>query len=136
MNSPLDILLVDDSESDVKLFILAHRANKSTATIMVARDGQEALDSLIQSETLPQLVLLDINMPRVNGFDVLEQLRADERTRLLPVIIFSSSHQKGDVERAHRLGANACLTKPMGFYNLCQFLANLERDWIRTNFTK
>jgi len=133
-----DILLVDDSESDIDLFLIAHEENKSGAIVRVARDGVEAVNLLLGGndacgeamEGLPRLVLLDLNMPRLNGFEVLARLRADERTRLLPVVIFSSSDQKSDEREARRLGANGYVCKPAGFEKLRAVLAQLERDWL------
>lgn len=133
-----DILLVDDSETDVDLFLIAHEQNKSAAVVTVARDGVEAVDVLLGNKSesggakqaLPRLVLLDLNMPRLNGFEVLERLRADERTRQLPVVIFSSSDQRSDEREAQRLGANGYVRKPAGFENLRATLAKLERDWL------
>ena len=133
-----DILLVEDSQSDVDLFMLAHQMNESAATIRVARDGIEAVEVLLGGEhrprsaqdTLPRLVLLDLNMPRLNGFEVLERLRADERTRQLPVVIFSASDQRSDRLEAERLGANGYVRKPVEFEHLCETLAQFERDWL------
>jgi len=121
--------------------MLAHKMNKSAATVGVARDGVEALKLLLGGENrsgdapdaLPWLVLLDLNMPRLNGFEVLERLRADERTRLLPVVIFSASDEWSDEREAHRLGANGYVRKPMGFENLRAILAELERHWLRVD---
>ena len=137
-NSTPDILLVEDSRSDVELFMLAHQVNGSAATIRVARDGMEAVEVLLGGEgrpgdaqdALPRLVLLDLNMPRLNGFEVLERLRADERTRQLPVVIFSGSDQRSDMLEAERLGANGYVRKPVNFENLCATLAQFERDWL------
>lgn len=133
-----DILLVEDSRSDVDLFMLAHQMNGSAATIGVARDGMEAVEVLLGGEgrsgyaqdALPRLVLLDLNMPRLNGFEVLERLRADERTRQLPVVIFSGSDQRSDMLEAERLGANGYVRKPVDFESLCATLAQFERDWL------
>ena len=137
-NSALDILLVEDSQSDVELFMLAHQSNKSSASVKVARDGVEAVEFLLGGENqpkdaqdpLPRLVLLDLNMPRLNGFEVLARLRADERTRRLPVVIFSSSDQGADELEAQRLGANGYVRKPAQFKDLCTTLAQFERDWL------
>lgn len=82
-------------------------------------------------ESLPRLVLLDLNMPRLNGFEVLDRLRADERTRRLPVVILSASDERSDALQAHRLGANGYLRKPARFENLRAVLAELERDWLK-----
>ncbi|MES2353621.1 MAG: response regulator [Pseudomonadota bacterium] len=137
MSAP-DILLVEDSQSDIELFMFAHQRNKSTAVIRIVRDGVEALDLLLGNENrtedvlaiLPRLVLLDLNMPRLTGFDVLERLRTDERTRRLPIVIFSSSDQSADKLEAHRLGANDYVRKPAQFKDLCAILAQFEHDWL------
>jgi CheY-like chemotaxis protein len=138
-NDVLDILLVEDSLSDVDLFMLAHRMNKSVATIRVARDGVEAVDFLLGEESrpanardaLPRLVLLDLNMPRMNGFEVLGRLRADERTRMLPVVVFSSSDEASDEQESRRLGANGYVRKPNEFPELCKTLTRLEGRWLK-----
>ena len=133
-----DILLVEDNQSDVELFMLAVLRNKSALTVRVARDGVEVIDLLLGNEnitedtqnTLPRLVLLDLNMPRLNAFEVLKRLHADERTRHLPVVIFSSSDQSSDELEAQRLGANGYVRKPLEFKGLCAMLAQFERDWL------
>lgn len=136
-----DILLAEDSPTMAELFVYALEANKSKATIQVVSDGVEALNFLLggvtQSEsihnTLPRLVLLDLHMPRLGGFEVLERLRADERTRFLPVVILSSSGQESDKHEAYRLGANDYIKKPMGFKESCITIAQIERDWLRAD---
>jgi prepilin-type N-terminal cleavage/methylation domain-containing protein len=139
-----DILLVEDNPTDADLVMIAHRLNKSAYTIQVVRDGVAALDFLLGGGTgsegaqlpLPRLVLLDLHLPRLNGFEVLERLRADERTRLLPVIIFSSSEQESDVGKSHRLGANGYLRKPSNFQTLREILTQIERDWLKADHSE
>lgn len=134
-----DILLVEDSPTSVELFVFALEFNQSSTTLQVARDGVEALDILLgaaaESESarcvLPRLVLLDLHMPRIGGLEVLARLRADERTRRLPVVIYSSSYQESDQREAFRLGADGYLQKPVGFADSCALIAQLERDWLR-----
>ncbi len=134
-----DILLVEDSESDIDLFMIAHQQNNSSSIVSVARDGVEAVNVLLGGEgamgegmaALPRLVLLDLSMPRLNGFEVLARLRADERTRHLPVVIFSSSDEKSDEREARRLGANGYIRKPTGFEKLRAVVAQIERDWLK-----
>jgi two-component system response regulator len=126
-----DILLVEDNEFEVILFLRAHRMNGSATKVEVARDGVEALEMLFDGNpVLPRLVLLDLNMPRVDGFEVLERLRADPRTRDLPVVIFSGSDEESDKVKADRLGASAYVRKPIGFAKLQATLAEIERDWL------
>jgi CheY-like chemotaxis protein len=120
---------------------LAHQLNQSDANIEVVRDGVEALELLLGSESrprgaqdaLPRLILLDLNMPRLNGFEVLERLRADDRTRLLPVVVFSASNESSDEREAHRLGASGYVRKPASFEKLRATLAQLEREWLSAN---
>ena len=142
MSTPApDILLVEDNPDDAELVIIAHRLNNSPYTIKVVRNGVEAVDFLLGGSTgpesarhtLPRLVLLDLNLPLLDGFEVLERLRADERTRLLPVVIFSSSEQESDVRESHRLGANGYLRKPPNFDLLRETLIQLERDWMKAD---
>jgi CheY-like chemotaxis protein len=134
-----DILLAEDSLTTAELFLFALAANKSSATIRVARDGVEVLEFLFCNEvtstdiprTMPRLLLLDIHMPRLGGFKVLERLRADERTRRLPVVMMSSSDLETDKREAYRLGANDYVQKPMGFTETCETVSRLERDWLK-----
>jgi two-component system response regulator len=135
-----DILLVEDSPTSAELFVFALEANQSEATIQIVRDGVEALAFLLGDapsgsarKPLPRLVLLDLYMPRLNGFEVLERLRADEHTRLLPVVILSSSDDESVKREAYRLGANGCVSKPTGFKNSCEIIAQLERDWLKAD---
>ena len=138
--SPLtpDILLVEDSRTAAELFVLALEANKSDLVLHVVRDGAEALALLLggvhvsglAEAPLPRLLLLDLHMPGLNGFEVLERLRAHERTRLLPVVVFSASDAEAHKDRAMRCGATAYLDKPIGFRAACDVIADLERKWL------
>jgi len=126
------ILVVEDNPNDAELVTMAHAFNKSVSTLRIVRDGIEALDILLgEGGGLPQLVLLDLHSARLSGYVVLERLRADERTRLLPVVVFSSSAEEPEIRESMRLGASAYLQKPAGFMNLCETLAQLERDWVK-----
>jgi CheY-like chemotaxis protein len=133
-----DILLVEDSSTTAELFVFALKANKSGATIQIARDGVDALDMLLGDATrsgsvpLPRLLLLDLHMPRLDGFEVLERLRADERTRLLPVVVYTSCDLESDRLEALRRGANGYVHKPVGFKDACAAIAQIERDWLMT----
>ncbi|MBW8831802.1 MAG: response regulator [Burkholderiales bacterium] len=137
--SALDVLLVEDSPTTAELFVFSLKSIKSAATIHVVRDGVEALDLLLGGATedesalhvLPRLVLLDLHMPRVNGFEVLQHLRANERTRRLPVVVYSSSDQESDRREVFRLGADGYIRKPAGYKDFRETVAQLERDWLR-----
>src|SRR5438552_1145071 len=116
----IEMLLVDDNESDVELTVHALRRNKLANRIQVAEDGKEALDYIFCrgahqgrsiSET-PRVVLLDLKLPKVEGLEVLRAIRADERTRALPVVILTSSKEQKDLIEGYRLGVNAYIQKP------------------------
>lgn len=135
-----DILLAEDSPTTAELFVYAFEAIASGVSIQTVRDGVEVLDFLFGNTTqaegigaLPRLVLLDLHMPRLGGLEVLERLRADERTRLLPVVILSSSDQESDEHEAYRLGANGYIKKPKGFKESCAVIAQIECDWLKTD---
>lgn len=141
MNTPPpDILLAEDSPTTAELFVYAFEANRPEVTIQVVRDGVEVLEFLFggaaqpegQGSPLPRLILLDLHMPRLGGFEVLQRLRADERTRGLPVVILSSSEQESDAHEACRLGANGYIKKPRGFKESCAVIARIEHDWLKT----
>lgn len=131
-----DILLIEDSPTNAELFAMALKINKSKATARIAHDGTEALDLLLGAApcggtcALPRLVILDIHLPRLDGFQVLDRLRADERTRLLPVIVYSSSDMDLDRREAFRRGANGYVRKPMGFKDACEAIARIEHLWL------
>jgi signal transduction histidine kinase len=137
-NDAPDILLVDDS-ANAELFALALKANGSAATIRIVHDGITALNLLLDSKeapgnisvSLPRLLLLDLHMPGFNGLDVLDHLRADERTQELPVLVFSSSEWESDKSDALRHGANAYVVKPVEFKHICALIAQIERDWLK-----
>jgi len=136
-----DILLVDDNRANVKQFQLALTANRSTAVVDIARDGDEALALLLGSSPtqptrlprLPRLVLLDLHMPRFGGLDVLKRLRAHPHTRSLPVIIYSASGTEQDRREAMRLGASDYWIKPADFSEICDVVARLEQTWLTLN---
>jgi two-component system response regulator len=132
-----DILLVEDNPLDVELVRYAREFNTATSTLHVARDGVEAVEYLLgdgsthdDTRGLPKLVLLDLHLPRLTGFEVLARLRSNARTQRLPVVILSSSDEESDVDKALRLGANAYLRKPSCFVDLCELLTQIERDWL------
>lgn len=130
-----DILLVEDSPTTAELFLFALKANKSAATVQIVRDGVEVLDALFGGDgnaplSLPRLLLLDLHMPRLDGLQVLAYLRADDRTRSLPVVVYSSSELESDSLEALRLGANAFVHKPAGFKDACVAVARIEQNWL------
>ncbi len=109
--APIEVLLVEDDANDVALTLRALQGAKLRNHVHVARDGAEALDFLQQH--MPDLILLDLNLPKLNGREVLERIKNDDRLRHVPVIIVTSSEAEEDVAKSYRLNANAYVTKPI-----------------------
>ena len=134
------ILLVEDNPDDEILMLDALRRGGMPAQIVVARDGAEALNYLLPKETpeqpeIPRLVLLDLKLPKVGGLEVLRRLRAEERTRYLPVVVLTSSSEQEDIRNSYRNGANAYVRKPIGFGQFLEAVRCLEMFWILFNET-
>ncbi len=131
------ILLVDDNPDDADLTIRALQKNQIANNVVVARDGVEALEQLHgdgQRPPLnPQVVLLDLNLPRLGGIEVLRRLRADERTRMQPVIVLTSSKQEQDVIQSYQLGANSYVRKPVDFVQFTEAIRALGLYWLLIN---
>jgi len=135
------ILLAEDNANDEELTLRALRKHKISNEVVVVRDGQEALDYLFRSGTHagrnpnqpPQLVLLDINLPKVNGLDVLKRIRADERTRTLPVVMLTSSSEERDRFTAYDNFANSYIRKPVDFDQFTEAVRELGLYWLVLN---
>ncbi len=127
------ILLVDDNEDDCFLVEQAWKEARIPNPLICVHDGQSALDLLRGSAKTPAFALLDIKMPGLSGFDTLKRLRADERLRVLPVIILTASTSRDDVDEAYRLGANAFFVKPSSIVELIDILKALSDCWMRFN---
>jgi len=135
------ILLVEDNPDDELLTLRALRKHNIASEITVARDGVEALDLLFGAGThggsdaasMPSLVLLDLKLPKVDGLEVLRRIRCDERTRLLPVVIFTSSNEEQDILECHTLGANSYIRKPVDFNQLSEALRLIGTYWLTLN---
>jgi two-component system response regulator len=135
------VLLVEDNPSDEKLTLRALRKGNLTNEVVVTRDGVEALDYLFgrgawegrDTSDQPALVLLDLNLPRLSGLDVLQQIRADPRTRLLPVVVLTSSTLDGDTMGSYERGANAYVRKPVDFVEFMEAARTLGLFWMLVN---
>jgi two-component system response regulator len=129
-----NILLVEDNPDDEELTRVALRENKILNDLVVARDGPEALDYLFSEESLlPQVVLLDLKLPKIDGLEVLRRLRANQRTKLLPVVILTSSREEQDVIEGYSLGANSYVRKPIDFGQFIDAVKQLELYWLVLN---
>jgi two-component system response regulator len=128
-----EILLVDDSEDDVVVALRAFRRHGLEHRVYVARDADEALRHLLAASPPPRVVLLDLRMPGVDGREVLRAVRADARTRWLPVVVVSSSNRPEDVQECYRLGANSYVTKQYGNQSPGDYLARVARYWLELN---
>jgi CheY-like chemotaxis protein len=134
------VLLVEDNPQDELLILRALRKAQVQATIDVVRDGQQAVDYLMRTgefsnrqEGLPAFVLLDINLPKLSGFDVLTRVRAELHTRLLPVVMFTSSDEDRDRMRAYSAGANSFVSKSVEFADFMTSTGQLGSYWLDTN---
>lgn len=135
------ILLIEDNPSDVALTERALKRNNITNTLVVAHDGQEGLDYLFGAgpyagrdvAALPVLILLDLKLPKVDGLDVLRQIRADARTRRVPVVILTSSREEQDIAAGYDLGVNSYIRKPVDFAQFSETVRQLGLYWLVLN---
>ncbi len=135
------ILLVEDNPDDEELALLAFERSRIANRMVVVRDGQEALDYFFGPSSaegsgprpLPQVVLLDLKLPKVDGLEVLRRLRADLRTRRLPVVILTSSKEEEDVMRSYDLGANSYVRKAVNFARFTEAVRELQMYWLVLN---
>jgi two-component system response regulator len=128
------ILLVEDNPKDEALILRALKKNNIGNAVSVARDGAEALALLANPESaLPQLVLLDLKLPKVDGLEVLQRIRADPRTKLLPVVILTSSIEEDDRLKGYSFGANSYIRKPVDFTQFAEAVRQLGLYWLIMN---
>jgi CheY-like chemotaxis protein len=133
MPNPVTILLVEDNPDDEMLTVQALHMG-TTANVEVARDAEEALDYLVNdANDVPLLVLLDLKLPNMDGFEVLRRIRADERTRWVPVVILTASGAPADVAAGYRYGANGYVRKPVDFDQFAEVIAQLGGYWLVAN---
>ncbi len=135
------ILLVEDNPNDEELTLRALRKANIANEVFVARDGQEALDYLFGTgsraghgpATMPAVVLLDLKLPKLNGIDVLHRIRADPRTKLIPVVVLTSSSEDEDMVRSYQSGANSYVRKPIEFSAFANAVTQLGMYWVLIN---
>lgn len=137
----VELLIVEDNEQDLELTLRALDKGKVTNRIEVARDGAEALDYIFGAQSgerggvnhTPRLVLLDLKLPKISGVEVLERIKADERTRGIPVVVLTSSNQDRDIEQCYKLGVNSYIVKPVNFERFAVAVQELGMYWLLLN---
>lgn len=136
-----EVLLVDDDANDVRVAMRAFQRHGMEKNVMVARDGAEAFDYLLGEDAalngerrlVPKVIFLDIKMPKVDGFRLLTDLRANDRTREVPVVVVTSSDREVDVKKSYRLGANSFVVKQFDAANPGEYLVSIARYWLELN---
>jgi two-component system, response regulator len=139
--NPVEILVVEDNSSDAMLTMRALEKCKLANRIHLVRDGEEALDFLFcrgkfagrSPDSVPQVVLLDLKLPKVDGLEVLRELKADSRTRSIPVVVLTTSKEERDLVQSYRLGVNSYIQKPVNFGEFQEAVRQLGMYWLLLN---
>ena len=137
----IEILLVEDSQDDLDMTLRALRKSNLANKIQVARDGAEALEFILcegahagrKMESVPKVILLDLKLPKVDGFDVLKRIKGDPRTRSIPIVILTSSKEQKDVVESYHLGVNSYIVKPVNFEGFASAVGELGMYWLLLN---
>ena len=140
---PIEILLVEDNPNDEELTLYALKKNNINNYIQVVRDGAEALEYLFCTGTYahrqinepPKVVLLDLKLPKVDGLEVLKKIKADERTRIIPVVVLTSSQEESDIVESYQLGVNSYIVKPVDFEQFIEAVRQLGLYWMLLNIS-
>ncbi len=140
-NDLVDIVLIEDNSDDAELTIRALKKNKIPSVIKHLKDGAEAIEYFFCTgkylkrniDAKPKVVMLDLNMPKVSGIEVLRMLKSDMRTRSIPVIVLTSSRESPDVQICYQLGANSYIVKPVGYENFTEAITELGLYWLLRN---
>jgi two-component system, response regulator len=141
MRSEIQILLVEDNSSDAEMTIASLKKNGLANKLLHVKDGAAALDYIFaegkyagrQVEDTPKVILLDLKMPKVNGIEVLEKIRADERTKRIPVVVLTSSKEDPDIHKCYNLGANSYVVKPVEFDKFQKAISDMGFYWMIVN---
>ena len=142
MNNSIDLLLVEDNINDAEMTIRQLKKNNMANNLIHVKDGEEALafifgtgkfEGQISPPNHPKLILLDIQMPKVNGIEVLQKLKSDPSTRSIPVVILTSSKEDPDIQQCYALGVNSYIIKPVNFDRFCEAIRSLGLYWLLFN---
>lgn len=141
MKHQVEILLVEDNSSDAEMTIRVLKKNNLANRLLHVKDGAEALDYLFgqgdyagkQTGHIPKLILLDLKMPKVNGKEVLQKIKSEERTKKIPVVVLTSSQENPDIEECYGLGVNSYVVKPVEFDEFHKAISNLGLFWMIVN---
>ncbi|CAG5070686.1 Response regulator rcp1 [Dyadobacter sp. CECT 9623] len=140
-NQEIQILLVEDNKSDAALTIRALKKHNLANNLVHLIDGAQAVDFIFgkgeysdrNPDIKPRVIFLDIKMPKINGLEVLRILKADDSTRMIPVVMMTSSKEEKDIIESHKLGVNSYVVKPLGFENFSKTIAELGFYWLAVN---
>lgn len=141
MNYEVELLLIEDNNSDAEMTIRALKKNNLANKIVRLKDGAEALDFIFAEgiyadrkvENSPKVILLDLKMPKVNGIEVLERVKSDERTKKIPIVVLTSSQEDPDIKECYRLGVNSYVVKPVKFDEFMKAISELGIYWMLVN---
>jgi CheY-like chemotaxis protein len=141
VTNEIEILLVEDNPNDVELTLRALKKNNLANKVHVVKDGAEALEYIFANgpyayrriEDYPRVILLDLKLPKMDGLEVLRRIKSDERTRVIPVVVLTSSKEERDLIESYRLGANSYITKPVGFESFVKAVSELGLYWLLLN---
>lgn len=141
MNHNIEILLVEDNSSDAEMTIEALKKNNLANKLLHVKDGAMALDFIFaegkytgrQVEDIPRVILLDLKMPKINGIQVLQRIRADERTKNIPIVVLTSSKEDPDIKSCYDLGVNSYVVKPVEFEEFQKAISSLGLYWMIVN---
>ena len=135
MHNPVDILLVEDNQDDAGLAINALKKNNLAGNLIHLHDGEEALSYLFSHDltSIPKVILLDLKMPKVDGIEVLKRIKSDERLKVIPVVVLTSSKEYRDIVESYRLGVNAYIVKPVDFEKFVRAISEIGLFWLLLN---
>ncbi|MEC9491920.1 response regulator [Flexistipes sp.] len=141
INDVVEILLVEDNPNDVEMALRAFKKNKLANSIFVVEDGEEALNFIFTKgkfveraeKNLPKIILLDLKLPKVDGLEVLREIKGDENTKVIPVVVLTSSKEESDIVESYKLGVNSYIVKPVDFDKFVNTVKDLGFYWLLLN---